>query len=85
VAKLDDVFKLMSSSNLDLSTHIGFRLGKTLVRPDVVDLKVEGYSPKSIMITVSDEYVESLVQRRMKEMFGAMVDKVFEKTEVASG
>lgn len=85
------LFELMNEHKLDPSTEISFCMGNRLVKPDQIEASVCGsHGPYSgrrpeILVKISGEWVEARTQERMKQMFAAQVDAMFEPKEVASG
>lgn len=66
------------------STEILFDIGDRRCRPQDVKVLVNrgGYNQADqIIVSVSDEQIEAIVSRRMKELLSGLVDNMFKKPE----
>jgi hypothetical protein len=82
------IFELMTSNDAKPSCEIGFRLGGREVQPERVRLQFfrragsysYGRDNDQIEVQINSEYIEQLVQERMKQMFSIQVDAMFAKS-----
>lgn len=85
---IQGIFALMSEENLNPSSNIRFRLGKTMVDPKSVTISGKrGWhgDPGEVTIEISSEFIDDQVRHRMKEMLAAHVDAAFAPKAVRDG
>lgn len=83
---IESIFSLMAKNKMDPSTVVEFSVGSQHVNPKAVSLVVRGggsYTGRKqyVVVELSTDFIDRLVQKRMKELFSAQVDAMFAEKE----
>lgn len=88
--RVKDLYAMVSDKNLGPKAKIEFTLGNWRVTPQ--DIAVSAQEPSSydrndlgtIVVNISAEFIEARVKERMKQMFDAQIDAMFQPKETPS-
>ena len=83
---IGSIFGLMTDGELNAQSQVKFVLGGMPVDPAQVKVTKQGYCQNSyVQVAISDEWIDRLAARRMKEMYAAQVDAMFASKGASDG